>query len=451
MQTSRDTSATRKRRTHKKSRHGCANCKLRSIKCDETKPSCKKCNSFSVICSYGSKFSPENLSISTRATGSFQVHLDTATPTLPVSLPAPLPVSGSGLEIYQLVAEDIPLLERFQNQTVWTLGTAASHYIYAEKILPLAFSNSLLMHVILAMSAVHSLALIPFSSPIAATQPPRPAFHCYHSISLLQRKLTRPILPSERDVLWISASLISLCYLAHVETSSPWPLRPPSAADISWLKLCDGQRLLAILTNPTRADCAFRLPAMEMVDAIEWVRGLVKGDERDQEMLHLLPRGFDEVFGLSASFASSSSLSSTGSPNVCNNDDEDRNNDGGDAILSTPKHENPYYATAIASATMLRRELSDENFLVHICFIRIFDSRFRDLLLHRDKKAMLLLLYWYAKICDRRLVWLWKRAWTEGLAICSYLEKAWGDEGSRAELGLLEWPRKRLMAAAGEL
>jgi hypothetical protein len=42
----------RKRRVHKKSRNGCRNCKLRSVKCDEEKPSCKRCVSYRVLCTY---------------------------------------------------------------------------------------------------------------------------------------------------------------------------------------------------------------------------------------------------------------------------------------------------------------------------------------------------------------------------------------------------------------
>ncbi|KAF9892046.1 hypothetical protein FE257_002452 [Aspergillus nanangensis] len=36
----------------RRSRFGCRNCKLRKLKCDESKPRCKKCSSFGVLCNF---------------------------------------------------------------------------------------------------------------------------------------------------------------------------------------------------------------------------------------------------------------------------------------------------------------------------------------------------------------------------------------------------------------
>ncbi|KAL2277229.1 hypothetical protein FJTKL_00097 [Diaporthe vaccinii] len=41
-----------------RSRHGCENCKLRRIKCDETKPTCENCVKFRIPCSFNSNPSP---------------------------------------------------------------------------------------------------------------------------------------------------------------------------------------------------------------------------------------------------------------------------------------------------------------------------------------------------------------------------------------------------------
>ncbi|KAL2370286.1 hypothetical protein RJ035_006317 [Blastomyces gilchristii] len=40
------------RRPHQKSRTGCSNCKKRRIKCDETKPGCRKCGAYGISCDY---------------------------------------------------------------------------------------------------------------------------------------------------------------------------------------------------------------------------------------------------------------------------------------------------------------------------------------------------------------------------------------------------------------
>ncbi|KAI0136693.1 hypothetical protein BJ170DRAFT_728101 [Xylariales sp. AK1849] len=126
-----------RRKAHEKSRYGCANCKLKSVKCDETWPSCAECRSFSIRCVYGPRLSPDTLMVEP----SFKV--DFATPTVRTP-PAPLPMSSSydSSETYQLVPKDILLIEKFQLRTVFTLGSYSSRQNYSEKTLPLAFSSA---------------------------------------------------------------------------------------------------------------------------------------------------------------------------------------------------------------------------------------------------------------------------------------------------------------------
>ncbi|TRX91900.1 hypothetical protein FHL15_007219 [Xylaria flabelliformis] len=447
MPASKEGNYIRKRKAHKKSRHGCANCKLRSVKCDETKPSCKRCESFNVVCCYGPKFSSEGL----LAQSSFRVHIDTISPKVVRSPPAPLPISGSqySLEVYQLVAEDIPLIEKFQRRTVWTLGTGATHHVYAANTLPLAFTNPLLMHAVLAMAEIHDLAIGPFESRSTSSL----TYHWYNAISSMRRYINKPVIPCERDMLWVSASLIGISALAYVEARSPeeaWPLRPPSPADLSWFTLCDGQMLVAQLTDPMRADSAFFLPAKEMRDLCSWVIGLgMTGMESKERRAKGLPRGFERFFGLSSSRPTS--LSSVS--NDDNADADGLNNIWENNISEELREEannidnNPYYVTAKSAAELFMLDLDQENFLAHICFVRTLDAPFRNLLIHKDEKAMLLLLYWYAKICDRRLWWLWKQSCTEGLAIYRYLERVWTVSRDEDGLALLELPRMRLMTA----
>ncbi|QRD87522.1 hypothetical protein F9C07_505 [Aspergillus flavus] len=40
------------RRAHRKSRHGCTNCKQRRVKCDETRPYCQNCTRRNNTCVY---------------------------------------------------------------------------------------------------------------------------------------------------------------------------------------------------------------------------------------------------------------------------------------------------------------------------------------------------------------------------------------------------------------
>lgn len=46
---------TRTKRTivsHRKSRQGCRNCKLRKVKCDESRPRCSRCHDYGILCNF---------------------------------------------------------------------------------------------------------------------------------------------------------------------------------------------------------------------------------------------------------------------------------------------------------------------------------------------------------------------------------------------------------------
>lgn len=305
------------------------------------------------------------------------------------------------------------------------------------------------MHTILAMAEMHDLAMDHFGSKRSYWL----TYHWYSAVSSMRQYLSKPIAPSERDLLWVSANLISISFLAHTEARTPeeaWPLRPASPADLSWFVICNGQRLIAELTNPMREDSAFHLPATEMCDISDWVSKLGAVETEAKEgSTRWLPEGFEAFFGVSCSRRTASEVI----PNDSNTHDAesglryDRENavyrDRVDDIKN-----NVYYTAVRSAVKLLERELDEDNFLMHICFVRALEKPVRELLSRKDEKAMLILLYWYAKICDRRVWWLWKQSCTEGMAICRYLERVWTTSEEKAGLELLELARMRLMTAS---
>lgn len=259
------------------------------------------------------------------------------------------------------------------------------------------------MHMVLALAQIHETAL---DLCVAGDQN---SHHWNQATSLLRTQLSRPITSSERDALWITVALHSVAYLAATEATTPaqaWPLRPPSSFDLAWLKLCHGKQLVANLTDPLRSDSAFCLAAGELQTMVDYLREIASHEPRFES----LPKRFYELFEL-----------------------------GNDPKV------NPYFAGVAALAYVLSLELDERNFLPHLCWTCVLDEKFKLLLYQKDERAMLLLLYWYAKICDHRIWWMWKQSWTEGLAICSFLEAAWMNQPDEA--GLLEWPRVALIIA----
>ncbi|KAJ3937949.1 uncharacterized protein N0V96_011948 [Colletotrichum fioriniae] len=392
----------RKRRAHKKSRKGCGNCKLRRVKCDETKPRCVKCVSYGVICSYAPTSAATALSVEV----AFSVDLSSAstTPTPPQTradpvpqptgaappaqapfppryVPPPLPQTGSMESpdaAYQLTPTDIRLLERFQKRTVLSLGSPKSRTIYEKKTLPIAF---------------------------CATQTAL-AYHWYRGVSLLHRKLSNPILPSERDALWLAAAFISVAAFANVASlAAPrdaWPLRQGCPSDLDWLKLGDGKKQVWKMTDTLRAprgvfaDAASELYAhlMKPVEAPCCSSTIYDGPEDKGKAMDAwsppLPEGFADLFDL----------------------------------IQDPTHANPYFTAAASLAACWRvppAVIADPDSIELIKpfmgFISKLDPRFRRLLEDKDERAMLLLAYWFARVCDRKHWWMWRRAVLETRAI----------------------------------
>lgn len=141
--------ASRNRRAHKKSRQGCRNCKLRSVKvsnavmsflrgrvtnarlkCDETKPNCKKCTTFRVTCNYDSK--APDLQTCFDGMTSIKDLQEPSPPTNQASLvkvevpawlrPAPIIMSDHD-STFQLDGQIWDRLARFRTRTVLSVGS----------------------------------------------------------------------------------------------------------------------------------------------------------------------------------------------------------------------------------------------------------------------------------------------------------------------------------------
>ncbi|KAF6804628.1 C6 finger domain-containing protein [Colletotrichum musicola] len=401
----------RKRRAHKKSRRGCGNCKLRRVKCDETKPRCEKCTAYGVTCSYGPA-SDAALSVEV----SFKIDLAIGT-TRPVStqpvhrrLSPPLPCAGSIESLdaaYQLTPADVRLLERFQKRTVLTLGTPAGRDVYERKTLPLALCHPFLMHIILATTHLHDTSSTPSCPPSSSAAF---AYHWYHGVSMLHSKLSRPVAPSERDALWVAAALVGVSSFANVGGSpaESWPLRPESPSDLDWMKLSDGKKQVWKLTDPRRAGGAFRDVADDLYARfMEPGTPPTEGAERVAYLETHLPDGFVELYDL----------------------------------RETTPEENPYWTAteALASCWGVPTDPNPREAVVpFLGFITRLNPRFRTLLERRDERAMLMLAYWYARVCDRRFWWMWRRAVLETRAICEFLARRWR---GRWEVALIALPR----------
>ena len=167
----------RKRRTHRKSRRGCRNCKLRrvkvrthtsrliyllqldikeriiaditSYKCDEARPGCKKCSNFGVSCNYDDPNAPDLQTIChsvtlgspviglppKSASSSMESCFSVAKMEVLNSLRPGLPcLSDDGKSTILLDIECQGRLDRFISRTVLTVGTPHVSVIFQTEI-----------------------------------------------------------------------------------------------------------------------------------------------------------------------------------------------------------------------------------------------------------------------------------------------------------------------------
>lgn len=181
----------RQRKPHRKSRLGCGNCKLRSVKvqsssssissharlllhplrspaeqhlliepihlthlqCDESKPTCKRCASSGFLCNYTRSTPALQLASSIGGAGTLKLTLDAPmrlpAPSLSRGLPPPAPglripvagpVAGGPEGSYEMRPADYAALDRFRTRTVFTVGNAATRHLYRDGAFELGVS-----------------------------------------------------------------------------------------------------------------------------------------------------------------------------------------------------------------------------------------------------------------------------------------------------------------------
>ncbi|KAJ5633921.1 hypothetical protein N7528_001763 [Penicillium herquei] len=399
---------SRRRRAHTKSRHGCRNCKLRRIKCDEQQPQCKKCASFGVLCNYssaqGSDLQPawQEAQMKTNELSFGQAVFSSKPQILELSTFSVITV-GRGHGSFTMDQESLARLNRFQTRTVYSFGTESALNIYQNDVVQLALEHPFLMHVILAITAIHDRHLLP--APKNATRSLTEVYHGAKGAALLAEKLSRPIVYADRDALWSTAAMIGVATMTSIEASDPmtaWPMKPFESTDLGWLSLSAGKEAIWRVTNPLRPDSIF----YRMADDYRAIRN---------------PPRIREITDIPNEFVDLCSL------------------DG-----PTPLEQNPYYITVSLVADLLEFESSSnrtkDSLPRYVSFLGIMPSDFRSLLYSKDPRALLLFAYWYSFV-DASRWWIARRAWLECQSICLYLDRYHASD-SKIQ-ALLERPKRR--------
>ncbi|MCJ1316858.1 hypothetical protein MMC15_002179 [Xylographa vitiligo] len=259
------------------------------------------------------------------------------------------------------------------------------------------------MHAAIIVTLLHDRHLAPVANTKLSTTE---AFHYYQSIALFNHKLSGPLQGSERDALWVAAAILGTISFCHIEAEIPeeaWPLKPPSSLDFNWLSLSEGKVQVWGITKVLETQ--FRQLALEFIN---FPTTIPAGGG-----LEALPPEFIVLCGFD---------------------------------LSSTANNNPYYAIAFLLAQALNLTSSYDTNMMFMMFTMKMPSQYKYLLVRKDPCALLLLAYWYAKVCQYKYWWIVGRAALECQAICIFLERYHGHDSNI--LKLLQFPKMVLACSA---
>ncbi|RAK95541.1 Zn(II)2Cys6 transcription factor domain-containing protein [Aspergillus ibericus CBS 121593] len=358
----------REGKVRRRSRFGCRNCKLRKLKCDESKPQCKRCRSFGLLCPFMSNI-PDLQPVA-------------ADRQLVVQSPPSNAVwTSDESTCYHLDARCQEFISRYLGRSLIPPDNPNMIQVN-RKLLELAFTYPFLMHASLAVA-------LTYDRHLKRSGCRRTLEECYHwsqATVLLNNRLSGPIQTEDKDPIWgTAAALVILTFSSDAYTAEQaWPLTS-SDSDLDWLRLSKSKMLLWHIVNPLRPDSLFHVLAATFA-----------------EMQSPLPqRGID---GMPQALAA-----------MCNLND------------TSTAETNPYFRAAHAVSQILNRpKITIGQSQI---FMDSIHGPFEDLLREKDPAALLLLYLWYCR-ASRSIWFIELRARVECPSICSYLRRYHSENGA---------------------
>lgn len=217
------------------------------------------------------------------------------------------------------------------------------------------------MHALLSLTLMHDRFLSAVPNTNLSTIE---AFHWYQGIALFNSKISGPIHHSERDAVYATAVCLGVIAFFYIEAKTPeeaWPLKPPSPLDLNWISLSDGKREVEKKLSQNGGEKRV-IQAMLPSESMNPQSGssVVPG-------LEALPPELIRLCGLDASSTSDN---------------------------------NPYYDVASLLAKSLHSDCKLTTILNFLAFIGGMLPEYKRLLKRKDPSALLLLAYWFAKMCQ---------------------------------------------------
>ncbi|KAL3466497.1 hypothetical protein BJX64DRAFT_284435 [Aspergillus heterothallicus] len=403
------------RRPHRKSREGCAKCKQRRVKCDETRPRCQKCEKLKLECTYEVILPPGCGKLTTTNKKSKQVlteekliaqflqRIPEVTPDTSANTMAVRAIVTQIDSLLQLkqgkfgeCLSNIDALRHFQDTITPTIISKTGKDVMRGKMIGLALQSRYLMHSIIAVSIAHLRQTLPTTDPSSAKYFLLETHHWQHAIHQYSAELQSPISPENMDALFSSCLLMTVNSFT-IDTYNPrasFIFSADPTTSLNWLFVQSGLRHLLGRTAPWLRKSMWW--EMFMDSRSDWFDDIREGRE-----------------GLHPHLA-----------DLC-----------GINEFSTLEN-NPYLWPLRMLTPLLKLEPSVKTFPRITTFMGRLLPDYYETLIRRDPPALVLLAWWLALMLSVDLWWVNARARSECAAICMYLE----DSPDPLVLRLLEFP-----------
>ncbi|KIX06667.1 uncharacterized protein Z518_04643 [Rhinocladiella mackenziei CBS 650.93] len=392
------------RKSHKKSRTGCKTCKQRRIKCDENKDGgCLKCQSHGLDCDYnrdqlsikGNLILPRGEEHGLLSSGSNDSsagalvkinHMRSLTPLRPGLNPI-FPCTD---ELPDRMTPIFQTLHHFDTVTYCSMGSDMGQQIIRYSMYNIVLEKPYLMHAINGISAAHLCHLLPAAQhPIQHKQNKlADAYHWQKALRLFRNEIASGANKQNMDAL---LSTIMLICVHQFMLADPMPdpsksfvYAPSEKRDeyMKWLTIQHGFQALWLELGET------------LWESI-WSPVLRDSDLKPVAPLFLdVPEG-DEEHALFLE--------------LC------------EVTKETSREENPFYTPLeyLLFLRLLRPSMNIFNKL--ITFVGVIDDRFYNLLRIREKRALIILAHWLARMSEIQQWWISGRSRTECIAIITFL------------------------------
>ncbi|PGH04907.1 hypothetical protein GX51_03203 [Blastomyces parvus] len=402
----------RARRPHRKSRTGCANCRKRRVKCDETKPRCRRCETHGVCCDYLTLQVRSQQTKPPATSGQMASTMDIR----PASIQFTMSITELADRIDQVLRLDpsaeqpffeVPKLTHYRAVASLyhfitmvadaTSMSDAHRSVMTGDMIQIGLQTPYLMHAILGASATHFRLLLPHNTSYIISE----AAHWQCAIQSYQREIIKPIDERNMDPLISTCMLLSLLSFATNEykPAISWVFSSEPNA-LNWLLVQCGLRYILSFLSKQQQSQSIWFPIFQ------------ESDDEHQTFNNDSP-GLD---GLHPGLA-----------DLCKIDD------------TTTGETNPYHWPLRMLSPMLPLQSNKYNFTKLITFIGRLLPPYTNLLQKKDPRALLIFSYWLGKMCEEKRWWVYSRVHSECVAICMYLE----DSQDPRMLELLRYPAEK--------